>query len=364
MPAGDVLVINTLGPKVDGAFPVARASEILGGFRSVGDITARDAIPAALREAGMFVRTNNDGVVYVLESDLTTWSVYLPTAPPTVPRYIRYVSFEIGGDDNNGTEEKPFGSLAAALASFPTQEAGDPDFVVVFMDRMTDGIAINIPSTIRRMIWQVRASVRINAVINWALTAETGTVQGRSFMIDAAGGPVRLGKELGRFYLGSITITQDGTAPYVGDFNLTLRGLGQLGGTSFTVASGVTGNATVMDSTLHNFNAPGLDVRGRDSVFSGSIRAISMRKSMGFLGCAFHSDMEIAQAPANATERHAYAFRACNFGEKDPDVGGGAPVFTGVGANSLPMDKASKGSFDANAWTLGGSATVFTVDAA
>lgn len=69
--AGEVEVINTLGPKNAGTFPIAKSLETLGGFKSVANNTARDAIPAARREEGMWVRTNDTGKIWALGAGLT-----------------------------------------------------------------------------------------------------------------------------------------------------------------------------------------------------------------------------------------------------------------------------------------------------
>lgn len=45
-----------------------------GGFVEVADVTARDAITADRRHAGMWVYTIATDAVYVLGADLTTWT--------------------------------------------------------------------------------------------------------------------------------------------------------------------------------------------------------------------------------------------------------------------------------------------------
>jgi hypothetical protein len=44
-----------------------------GGYRSVANITERNAIPTARREAGMLVYVQAEGVIYQLAADLTNW---------------------------------------------------------------------------------------------------------------------------------------------------------------------------------------------------------------------------------------------------------------------------------------------------
>lgn len=59
-----------------------------GGYRSVADTAARDTVTADRRKAGMLVRTNSDGKLWVLGAGLTNfdWSeVVLGTAIPTGP---------------------------------------------------------------------------------------------------------------------------------------------------------------------------------------------------------------------------------------------------------------------------------------
>lgn len=44
-----------------------------GGYRSVANVTERNAIPTARREAGMLCYVQADGVIYQLASDLNNW---------------------------------------------------------------------------------------------------------------------------------------------------------------------------------------------------------------------------------------------------------------------------------------------------
>lgn len=44
-----------------------------GGYRSVANVTERNAIPTARREVGMLCYVQADGVIYQLASDLNNW---------------------------------------------------------------------------------------------------------------------------------------------------------------------------------------------------------------------------------------------------------------------------------------------------
>ena len=67
-------------------YPTHKAEWGLGGYRSVATLAARNAIPAERREAGMAVRVAEDGELYFLDDDLTTWfaSGIGPIAPEDI----------------------------------------------------------------------------------------------------------------------------------------------------------------------------------------------------------------------------------------------------------------------------------------
>jgi hypothetical protein len=64
-----------------GSFPVVDDTNVKGGYRSVADITARDAIAVNLRKVGMTVRTESTAETWVLGAGLTNgdWSLYIGT---------------------------------------------------------------------------------------------------------------------------------------------------------------------------------------------------------------------------------------------------------------------------------------------
>lgn len=67
-----------------GSFPVVDDAYVKGGYRSVADVTARDAISATSRKAGMLVRTVATNATWILGAGLTNgdWSVF--TTPPSL----------------------------------------------------------------------------------------------------------------------------------------------------------------------------------------------------------------------------------------------------------------------------------------
>jgi len=66
-----VEVIDIIVPKNNGDFPVVEDTNLLGGWRVVVDLTARDAIPSLRRKAGMVVYVINPPAEYQLGAGLT-----------------------------------------------------------------------------------------------------------------------------------------------------------------------------------------------------------------------------------------------------------------------------------------------------
>ena len=69
-----VPVTSEITPYGGGAFATHDEQFGKGGFRSVADVTARNALPAGRRAAGMWVKTLSDGLLFSLGADLTTWT--------------------------------------------------------------------------------------------------------------------------------------------------------------------------------------------------------------------------------------------------------------------------------------------------
>lgn len=71
-----IRVIDTIKPKNNADFAIVEDGDVKGGFRTVADATARDAITAAHRTIGMWVVTQDDGKKWQLGNDLTTWTEF------------------------------------------------------------------------------------------------------------------------------------------------------------------------------------------------------------------------------------------------------------------------------------------------
>jgi hypothetical protein len=69
---------NVIAPVVpfttDDQYPSHEAAYGRGGYRTVADTTARDAIPSLRREPGMLVWVTAAQKEYRLETDLVTWT--------------------------------------------------------------------------------------------------------------------------------------------------------------------------------------------------------------------------------------------------------------------------------------------------
>lgn len=66
-----IQLIDLIKPKNDGDFPMAEDIDLLGGWRVVADLTARDAIPAQRRKEGMRAKVVSNDTVYELKGGIT-----------------------------------------------------------------------------------------------------------------------------------------------------------------------------------------------------------------------------------------------------------------------------------------------------
>ena len=96
------------------------------GFQVVDTLADRDAIPAGVREAGMWVSVAETGVVYYLDGGITNadWALVDLSRPltDTTGATEAYVDGTSGSDENGtGTALLPFQTITRALQSFGSQ---------------------------------------------------------------------------------------------------------------------------------------------------------------------------------------------------------------------------------------------------
>jgi hypothetical protein len=75
-----IYVIDQIKQKNAAEFPLIEDSDFKGSLRIVADATARDAIPAGYRKAGMFAVTQDDNKLWQLGIDLLAWDEWTPGA--------------------------------------------------------------------------------------------------------------------------------------------------------------------------------------------------------------------------------------------------------------------------------------------
>jgi len=116
-------------------YPTHMAAYGKGGLRTVADIAARDAIPAARREEGMLVYTADSGQVYRLAPDLVSWSQapalrWRPWIPNSV--YASGDSITHGASATNPTNrwvDRLASANGWAAYNLAYGSAGMPDFI-------------------------------------------------------------------------------------------------------------------------------------------------------------------------------------------------------------------------------------------
>jgi len=74
-----ITVISNIIPANNLTFPIIEDIHLKGGLRVVADITERDIIDINARKGGMYVFTVDTGLMWVLGSDLSTWTQVVAT---------------------------------------------------------------------------------------------------------------------------------------------------------------------------------------------------------------------------------------------------------------------------------------------
>lgn len=113
-----------LGPIVPGSdsYPALEDTYLLGGFRVVESTAHRDAIPNSRRKEGMYVLTRDNGKVWRLASDLSSWSEVAIGGGGT-PNLINAVDYGLS------TSNTPEGNSNALVAAFGAASIGDTVYV-------------------------------------------------------------------------------------------------------------------------------------------------------------------------------------------------------------------------------------------
>ena len=104
--------------------PLLDDGDILGGYHTVADVTARDAIPTERRRAGMLVWVEADQQTYKLGPGLGNgdWAVPAPVATDNITLYVSEVN---GSDANDGlTPGTAKATPAGAWAALPDVVGG------------------------------------------------------------------------------------------------------------------------------------------------------------------------------------------------------------------------------------------------
>ncbi len=87
-----------------GSFPIVEDTDTKGGYQSVTNLAARDAISAARRKEGLTVWAYSSKSLWRLQSDLVTW-IRVPTLiPEYLTQPVWYIDSVAGNDENSGAD--------------------------------------------------------------------------------------------------------------------------------------------------------------------------------------------------------------------------------------------------------------------
>jgi phage-related tail fiber protein len=112
-----IAIVSNLIPKNSGPFPVVEDRHVKGGFHTYATLVDRDSIPPANKKVGMHVYCAETNLIYVLDSDLTTWIESIDYVHPTGDGNLHVPDT---GTSNNG-KVLTAGSTAGSLSwTMPT----------------------------------------------------------------------------------------------------------------------------------------------------------------------------------------------------------------------------------------------------
>lgn len=131
-----------------------------GGLRSVADTDARDAIPADRRSEGMFVYVNANSTLYVLGSDLTTWT-----------------EFSYESNDTNITDDLTFTANATTdLSTYGFTIQSDGLAALAYFDGTNDRVGIGTASP--SSLFHVAGDTKVDGVLRLTPQSEPTAVEG------------------------------------------------------------------------------------------------------------------------------------------------------------------------------------------
>lgn len=188
------------------AGPVVQSSGVKGSYRTVADLTARNAIGNAWREAGMWVYVEADLTIYQLGNDLTTWSV---------------VPFGSGAGSAIATA-----SVASASALDDTAYVNGTLITINTFDELwvynkndtttpTNGVTCIASFTGKRYYRVGVPSQKWTRVDNWYID----NIAGNDENVGSIGAPLKTRAELSR-RLKRNAPAQNTTVHYIGDYNV------------------------------------------------------------------------------------------------------------------------------------------------
>jgi hypothetical protein len=223
-------ITGLIKPLNSGAFPVWEDIDGLGGFRTVADITARDAIYANERKLGMQVKTQSDNNVWTLVGGLlnANWVLEQGQSPF---KATYYVDPAFTGPQK-GSQSNPFVTIAAAFAYAASLAISS--FVVKIPPGITVTENVTYPPTggqIEIASDQVLAGsvgARITGNLTWDITSGalraklTNIVLVGNITGNAGNGTSGFVRMTGVRQTGTITLTTSGT----GLWSAAFRGIG------------------------------------------------------------------------------------------------------------------------------------------
>jgi len=223
-------ITGLIKPLNSGAFPVWEDIDGLGGFRTVADITARNAIFANERKLGMQVKTQSDGNVWTLVGGLldANWVLEQGQAPFKATYFVDPAFTGV----STGSMSNPFVTIAAAFAYAASLTISS--YVVKLPPGVTITENVTFPPTGGQIeiasdqVLSGSVGSRITGNLTWDITSGTLRAKLTNIVLvgnitgNAGNGTSGFARLTGVRHTGTVTLTTSGT----GIWSSAFRGIG------------------------------------------------------------------------------------------------------------------------------------------
>lgn len=359
-------ITGKIKPKDGGIFPVFEDTDGQGGYRSVANIAARDAIPANFRSVMMEVALQDTGLTYQLVGGITNayWRLGGGASQPFVGDYFVDPNFT---GIQTGSASNPFTTVAAVFAH---------------------AVAIGVANGVVSINSPIVEDIVFPTTGEWNLIGLTSP--GNLSAITITGNVALSASALARRWLQNVRITGNVTGNTdAGVQRITFERVTVEGTTTLTVSGsgavrlgtlgGVPGSSTLIANMGYSAFVGAVAVQGTAWLYTAALGStLSVSGICTFCSCSFNGAITTTDevdgdnqlifnncyAPVSITVSQINSQHIALIGGSDTVFDTAALNFTGVGINVLGFDAVTARSMFQHGATVTGNVTPVTMAAA